>query len=504
MKKLWKTLFAALLVVPLFTGVFGAKTVSAAEATTTNVTINKRIWKDGEAPAQGSMQNTGEEMDFGGDPLEGAGFTAYDVTDAYLALIAGGKSQAEATKEIADNASDYTTVAKAEQKTDANGQTTFEGLALKDGDKDKVYMFVETSTPGNVSVTTKAAPIVLAMPIYTFKEGKYADTINTNIQVYPKNETKTDKKEVVDLDKMTVVADNGEKYYNITTGDVLNFKLTLNIPADIAEVKSYSVTDTPSEGLAYVDGTVKVAGLTEGTDYTVTKVGNGFKIDLINSGTAEKPVYTPAVLELAGKSLEVTYSMKLTATINPDRLQNNEAVVNIGGENQPSLKPKDPDGEIKFGTGGYKFVKKDSQSGATLSGAEFVVKQGSNFAIFEDAKNTKGEYIFKEWTTDEAKATKIVSDDKGELKVIGLTNGDYQLEEKATSSDKYVLLDEDVDFTVEHGQYGSQELKSVLNTPKGLLPSTGGNGIYAFLLIGAALMIGSYAWFKKSKTQAEV
>lgn len=45
MKKLWKTLFAALLVVPLFTGVFGAKTVSAAEATTTNVTINKRIGK---------------------------------------------------------------------------------------------------------------------------------------------------------------------------------------------------------------------------------------------------------------------------------------------------------------------------------------------------------------------------------------------------------------------------------------------------------------------------
>ncbi|MFQ9602695.1 MAG: pilin N-terminal domain-containing protein [Staphylococcus aureus] len=91
MKKLWKTLFAALLLVPLFTGVFGSKTVSAAEATTTNVTINKRIWKDGEAPAQGSMQNTGEEMDFGGDPLKESA-SAYDVTDAYLALIADGKS----------------------------------------------------------------------------------------------------------------------------------------------------------------------------------------------------------------------------------------------------------------------------------------------------------------------------------------------------------------------------------------------------------------------------
>ena len=48
------------------------------------------------------------------------------------------------TKEIADNASNYTTVAKVEQKTDANGQTTFEGLALKDGDKDKVYIKILT------------------------------------------------------------------------------------------------------------------------------------------------------------------------------------------------------------------------------------------------------------------------------------------------------------------------------------------------------------------------
>lgn len=499
MKKLWKTLFAALLVLPLFTGMFGAETVNAAEATTTNVTINKRIWKDGGAPAQNSMQNTGEEMDFGGDPLEGAGFTAYDVTDAYLALIADGKSQAEATKEIADNASDYTTVAKnvakAEQKTDANGQTTFEGLALKDGDKDKVYMFVETSTPGNVSVTTKATPIVLAMPIYTFKNGKYSDIINTNVQVYPKNETKTDKKEVTNLDKFTEVkdADGKVSYHNLTTGDEIEYKLTLNIPADILkDGVTYSVTDTPTAGLAYVKDSFAATGLVAGTDYELAEdsATGGFTVTLKQSENVGK---------LAGSQLIATYKMKLTAEVNPDDLVNNSAQVKIGNNFQDKITPP-----TQFGTGGYKFVKKDSQSGATLSGAEFVVKQDSNFAIFEDAKNTKGEYIFKEWTTDEEKATPIVSDGNGELKVIGLKNGDYQLEEKATSSDKYVLLDKDVDFTVEHGQYSSQELKSVLNTPKGLLPSTGGNGIYAFLIIGSALMIGAYAWFKKSKTQAEV
>ncbi|RBR28681.1 SpaH/EbpB family LPXTG-anchored major pilin [Enterococcus cecorum] len=512
MKKLWKILFAALLVLPLFTGVLGAKAVSATEATTTNVTINKRIWKDGKAPAQGSIQNTGEEMDFCGDPLKGAGFTAYDVTDAYLDLIADGKSQAEATKVIADNASDYTTTeAKKEQKTDANGQTTFEGLALKDGNKDKVYMFVETSTPGNVFVTTKAAPIVLAMPIYTFKDGKYSDTINTNVQVYPKNETKTDKKEVANLDKFTEVKDADGKvlYHNLTTGDEIEYKLTLNIPADILkDGVTYSVTDTPTAGLAYVKDSFAATGLVARTDYELAEdsatglvAGTDYELaeDSATGGFTVTLKRSENVGKLAGSQLIATYKMKLTAEVNPDDLVNNSAQVTIGDNSQDKITPP-----TQFGTGGYKFVKKDSQSGATLSGAKFVVKQVSNFAIFEDAKNTKGEYIFKEWTTDEAKATKIVSDDKGELKVIGLKNGDYKLEEKATSSDKYVLLDEDVDFTVEHGQYGSQELKSVLNTPKGLLPSTGGNGIYAFLLIGAALMIGAYAWFKKSKTQAEV
>ncbi|EAG2939511.1 LPXTG cell wall anchor domain-containing protein, partial [Listeria monocytogenes] len=44
----------------------------------------------------------------------------------------------------------------------------------------------------------------------------------------------------------------------------------------------------------------------------------------------------------------------------------------------------------------------------------------------------------------------------------------------------------------------------VTNVKKGILPSTGGTGIYAFLTIGAALMIGAIVWYKKSKDSAEV
>ena len=44
----------------------------------------------------------------------------------------------------------------------------------------------------------------------------------------------------------------------------------------------------------------------------------------------------------------------------------------------------------------------------------------------------------------------------------------------------------------------------VSNTPKGLLPSTGGNGILLFLAIGLGLMAGAFVWYKKVKRTVEV
>ena len=65
MKKIWKNLMAALLVLPLLVSVLGVATVNADDVEAVNVTVNKRVWKD-ERPD--TIQNTGEEMDFGGEP----------------------------------------------------------------------------------------------------------------------------------------------------------------------------------------------------------------------------------------------------------------------------------------------------------------------------------------------------------------------------------------------------------------------------------------------------
>ncbi|MDN6071262.1 MAG: SpaH/EbpB family LPXTG-anchored major pilin [Alkalibacterium sp.] len=463
----------------------------------TNITINKRIFDEGKTPA--NKQNTGDVMsDFGGKPLNGSEFTVYNVSDQYYSLIKGSDQNtaiAKIQQDAASVAPDY--AKKVDAKTTAGqGQATFADLPLTDSNgKYIVYLFVETKTPNNVTITKRAVPMVVAMPIYKL-DAKLEPTndINKDIQLYPKNETAKDTKEFSNLGQFNKVTVNDTTFANVTTGDTLNYKLTVNIPANIGDsnaVKSYKINDKPSAGLALVAGTVKVGSLVKNTDYTITEHDGGFTVDL--------KLDSAAVKALAGQKLQLAYNMTLTATVDPDTLQSNKASVQINNDTEQQITPPTP-----VGTGGYKFTKKDAQTGKVLQKAKFVVtnKEQSKFATF--TTNAKGDNVFTKWVDTKDAATKVVSDDNGSIRVIGLLNGDYVLNETDTPSANYVLLkDGTITFTVEHGKYGASNL-DVKNTPKGLLPSTGGAGIYAFIIIGAAMMIGAYIWFKKSRQQAEV
>lgn len=465
----------------------------------TNITINKRIFDFDKGGTPADKQNTGDVMsDFGGQPLNGSEFTVYNVSDQYYNLIEGSnqntaiaKIQQDATSVVLDYAK------KVDAKTTAGqGQATFANLPLKNSNGQyNVYLFVETKTPNNVTVTKRAVPMVVAMPIYKLDANqKPTDTPNTDIQLYPKNETAKDTLEFSNLGKFNQVTVNGTTFANVTTGDTLNYKLTVNIPANIGDsnaVTSYKINDKPSAGLALVAGTVKVGSLVKDTDYTITEHDGGFTVDL--------KLDSAAVKALAGQKLQLIYDMNLTATVDPDALQSNNASVQINNDTEQQITPPTP-----VGTGGYKFTKKDAQTGKVLQNAKFVVtnKDQSKFATF--TTNANGDNVFTKWVDTKDAATKVVSDANGSIRVIGLLNGDYVLNETDTPSANYVLLkDGTITFTVEHGKYGASNL-DVKNTPKGLLPSTGGAGIYAFLIIGAAMMISAYIWFKKSRQQAEV
>ena len=496
-KNLFQVVISILTLLVVFIGpvkaVFAADDVDAKNV---DVTINKRIWDEGQTPKD--IQNTGETMDFGGRALNGSEFTVYDVTEKYYELIKNS-DQKTAIAAIQSNAESVApTYAKkvVAKVTAGDGQAKFSNLTIKnDANQYNVYLFVETKTPNDITVTKRAVPIVLAMPIYKLDvTQKPTDVINTNIQLYPKNETAKDTKEFSNAGNFSNVTINRQDFANVTTGDILNYKLTVNIPANIGDLKavqSFKIHDKPSDGLALVTNTITVGALTSGKDYTVSYANGGFTVDL--NLTSEN------VKALAGKKLQLTYDMKLTAEVNPDQLQSNKASVEINNTPEQEIEPPKP-----VGTGGYQFVKKDAQTGKTLKGAEFVVTNEDQTKFAEFTTNSKNEYVFSKWVDSKTLATKVVSDNNGSIKVIGLTNGNYVLNETKTPSSDYVILkDGTIKFTVEHGKYATSEL-DVANTPKGLLPSTGGSGIYAFLILGASMMLGAYIWFKKFRGQAEV
>ncbi|MDT2816598.1 SpaH/EbpB family LPXTG-anchored major pilin [Vagococcus lutrae] len=499
MKKILKTLtasFVAMLVLPLLTGAVSVKATEPEEGTETNITLHKRVFKEGETPE--NKLNTGlEDNDFGGDPLAGVEFTMYNITDIYHEMLAKTSVNVEEAqksvieqiqKTVIDTPENFDLRSKSIQvvETQDDGKATFGNVAMKRDGKDAVYLFLETKTPNEPTITKIAAPIVLAMPIYKNDNKE----LNRDIHVYPKNESAENKKEMTNKG-LTEVEVNGVKYPNVTTGDTLNYKLTINVPTNITHESTtgYAIKDTPSEGLEYKKGTINIEDLDSGKDYKIEEVGNGFKISF---------VLNDKVKSYAGKKLFVTYDMKLTAEVKPDEKHENNAsvIVSNGPEDETTTEITPPPAVV---TGGKKFVKQDAHNKNPLEGAEFVVKQNDTYAKFYDDLSLTGEYVFEKWVDNVDDATKVVSNTQGEFSVKGLLDGDYQLEETKAPSDKYVKLKEDVNFIVKHGEYGTAKLQEIKNTPKGILPSTGGTGIIAFLVLGSAMMLGAFAWSRKHK-----
>ncbi|MCV3296597.1 MAG: SpaH/EbpB family LPXTG-anchored major pilin [Oenococcus sp.] len=503
--KLWTFIAGLILLLPLTLSSFVASTQAfAADTSTVNVTLHKRVFDEGQLPAD--KQNTGEvTTDFGGMPLAGVTFTAYDVTDQYLTFRGSGDTAQQAIAKIQEASTDgapaYATMLSSGVTTAPDGTYTFMNLALKDGNKDKVYLFLETDSPTNV--TAKAAPIVLAMPIYA----NGSDTqINTNIHVYPKNE-KADPivKDLTDQSKLdlTVTLPDGSKIFNAAYGQTFGYTIQVAVPWNIKDKDTFTVVDTPDLGIDINTASVAVAGLVKGTDYTVVAnqpagKGLGYKITFDTSSAA--------VRAQAGKKLMITYQAVLTNAATPDTGLNNTASLAIG--NGTDLTTTDTPGPVIY-TGGAKFIKEDKQSAAKLAGAEFklVRVNASGDIVAYATQAADGSYT---WNAAAAGATVYTSDAAGMLSLKGLAYSaklaageSYALlETKAPTG--YALLTAPVKFTVTQGSYGDRNTITIVNIQKGILPATGGSGIVIFLVIGSILMASAYLWNKKRQDQTEI
>lgn len=369
-----------------------------------------------------------------GVALEGVIFDIYP--KASLEDYLSGKFSIDNPTSTTDLA-DYTLITNASGKASLN--LTHHGLA------DGVYLVVERQHP---AIVKPIDPFYLIVPM-TNKDGTGYDY---EIKLYPKNEVKGGVKIEKDVLKLNNNEASVDAYSDHT------WIISVSIPDDIAQGKSYVISDTLDNRLDYAgnvvvtveaaDGETVAATLEADTDYTLT-------VTNVNSLEGEKPsdAFTLALTD-NGRSA-------VAAAVGTNGFSNYrlrvyfDARINANaqmGEQIPNQSSLAYVNSVNFGfnavsdipvvcTGGANLLKVDSENNATvLPGATFEVYRSAtqdelsaNVAGLVTLKGVAGKVLrvsfFNNAGLTGDKVTSVTSDKDGKIAIYGLAYGTYYLVE---------------------------------------------------------------------------
>ena len=442
------------------------------------------------------------------------------------------------------NAEDKDWIQISASESEANFVTGDEGKILVKDLKPGTYRFTEigyTDKKEKQYIVNKNDQYVfvvnengttVTIPANAEHQGDYEATQN-KISVY---------NYVPDVDKQVQKGGNWQKAADYSVGDKIPYQITVTVPANIARLKTFTVTDTPKNLTDDVNSIVvmdasngKIENTKTVTYYTTKQNGDGFEI-----------VFTPANLEAyAGQKLTITYSATLNKNAFSTTTDGNPNSVNLIYSKNVKQGQDDitPDGNrdkntIKDEAVVYTFEinvlkKADSADGTVLDGVEFdlykeVGEEATNAITGDDAK-ALGLEKSKHWL--KINKTPLKTANGGKIKVSGLENGTYKLVETKTH-DGYNLLSQPVDVTLNidynttwaetkeytDGVLTKHEVKSTKEVFKGTdvegvgaksvtvinrkgfdLPVTGGFGTLLFSAIGALLVVGGVGVLMSTK-----
>ncbi|GCF94743.1 cell wall surface anchor protein [Enterococcus florum] len=304
------------LLLPLLFSIGALQTAHAAEGEQT-VTIHKRKY----TTMPNEIQNTGDEMDFGGEPLGGATFTAYDVTSTYWTAYdaaSGTHAQKEAAGIAAAKAADTTSMTGTVfPATDAAEGIAEKALPVSSGGQNAIYLFKETGIPSGV-VQSKSIPFVIGLPSH-----KADGSLREKVHVYPKNEVKTNTlsfiKYGIEADGTKAVLPDATfilksvangKYYNSTSNQF-----------DAEQADAARLTSDGS-GIVSVPGLALAPG-----DYAFYEVDSSVSTAAEQQGTTEIFHYktNPVVVAHVSTDMAVTYDYYDQSLVKKTGQENAEA-----------------------------------------------------------------------------------------------------------------------------------------------------------------------------------
>lgn len=292
----------------------------------------KIVGKDGKTEYDGGEIDKNSIAGFfgaGAEELDGVKFVywTFDSEDNYKTMVADPEA--------------YDTVAEVKALLNADGTEiksgeTINGITVP-ANKHKYVWAVETSKTiekdGKQQTITgaKAVPFGLALPLF-----KADGSVNTDIHVYPKNTTANEPEVDKDFEgEANAKQDRNEIDNNIKkdvkVGDNQPYDIETIIPAG-ANYKTAAWTDQMTEGLTFNnDVTVKMGAKGQETDldkadYKVTPDGNGFVLELTETGLAK----------INNQPKEVRLLVKYSATVNEnakvERQERNDVIFHYGND----------------------------------------------------------------------------------------------------------------------------------------------------------------------------
>lgn len=343
-------------------------------------------------------------------------------------------------------------------------------------------------TTNRVTVTFKELPLGYYLVDTTLGTICSLNTMNPNVTMKEKNDVPKVEKEVQEDSDQSWGSENTAEI-----GDTVKYRTTVTIVPGAA---NYILHDVMDEGLTLDKNSIKIDGLTENIQYTVSTDPT--------DGCAFEITFAKTYLDSITKETEivVTYSAVVNENAKIYKDENNNKTWLVFGEKMTP--DKTPDSTTKTYTFKVDVVKTDDKD-KVLDGVQFKLydaKTGGNEIAL--VKESDGVYRLAK---DGEAGVEYITTVNGQLEIKGFdANTNYYLEE-TKAPDGYHKLAERVEIAVKEANIEASVSNDtwqsggvhVVNNPGKALPSTGGMGTALFYIGGGVLVVGAAALFVLKK-----